>query len=282
MKVKNILLPTDFSENAWNATNYALEMFKDEECILHLLNTYTPAIIHSRFMAVNTEGRLLEDTCHAASELGLQKLLDRLHLKTNNPKHQFRTISSFNLLTEQVKETVEELAIDMVITGTQGASGFKEIFLGSNAVRIIRSVKTCPILVVPESTNYKPPKQIALATNFQRSFDASVLEPLKNLAKQFNAVVRIVHISEKKQLDKYQQSNLDILKEYLSGVVSSLHWMPYFSSKADVIKTFIEELDIDILAMIHYSHSFLEELTREPVISKMAFHTNIPLLTIPE
>ena len=42
--MKNILIPTDFSENAWNAIEYALALFEKEECNINLLNTYTPAI----------------------------------------------------------------------------------------------------------------------------------------------------------------------------------------------------------------------------------------------
>jgi len=280
--MKNILLPTDFSENAWNATEYALDLFKDDECIFHLLNTYTPAIVHSRFMAVNTEGRLLEDACHSASEKGLKQLLNRLSRTIKNPKHQFNTISSFNILTEEIKEAVEELHIDMIITGTKGASGLKEIFLGSNTVRIIKSNMACPVLVVPETYKFEHPKEIALVTGFIRNFDASVIEPLKQIAVHLGASVRIMHINEKEQLNKYQKSNLYTLEEYLSEVPTSVHWMPRFSSKAHVIQTFIEELGIDMLAMVHYKHGFLQELTREPVIKKMAFHTSIPLLTIPE
>ncbi|WP_373282945.1 universal stress protein [Aquaticitalea lipolytica] len=35
--MKNILLPTDFSDNSWNAIKYALQLFKDEKCTFHLL-----------------------------------------------------------------------------------------------------------------------------------------------------------------------------------------------------------------------------------------------------
>ena len=42
--MKNILLPTDFSENSKNAIYYAKELFKDVACKFHLLNTYSPAI----------------------------------------------------------------------------------------------------------------------------------------------------------------------------------------------------------------------------------------------
>ena len=51
--MKKILLPTDFSDNAWNAIEYALKLFKDEVCTFYLLNTYTPAVYNIEYVLVN-------------------------------------------------------------------------------------------------------------------------------------------------------------------------------------------------------------------------------------
>ncbi len=47
--MKKILLPTDFSENALNAIDYALQLFKDEKCAFFILNTYTPMIYNYEY-----------------------------------------------------------------------------------------------------------------------------------------------------------------------------------------------------------------------------------------
>jgi hypothetical protein len=36
--MKNILIPTDFSENAWNAIVYAASLFKKNECSFYLIH----------------------------------------------------------------------------------------------------------------------------------------------------------------------------------------------------------------------------------------------------
>ena len=77
-------------------------------------------------------------------------------------------------------------------------------------------------------------------------------------------------------------SNKDILLEYVSSVSHCLHSMPYFASKSDVIEFFIKEFDIQLLALVHYRHGFLEELVKEPVVKRIAFHTPIPLLVLPD
>ena len=155
--MKNILLPTDFSKNSLNAAKFAIEFFKEEECAFHLLNTYTPAIVHSRFMAATIHGGLLEDNVRSESESGLEEFLNQINTYYKYPQHSFNCVSSFNLLTEEIKELVEAKDIDFIVTGTKGSSGFEEVFLGSNTVRIIKAVRTCPILAVPEDFEYIKP-----------------------------------------------------------------------------------------------------------------------------
>ena len=128
--MKNILLPTDFSENAWNATRYAIELFKDEPCNFHLLNTYTPAIVHSRFMAASVHGGVLEDSIRSQSECGLQEVVDKIMLECKYPDHNFNTASSFSLLTDAILDLVQTEDIDIVVTGTKGAPGLRKFSWG--------------------------------------------------------------------------------------------------------------------------------------------------------
>ena len=278
---RNILLPTDFSDNAWNATQYALSLYKGKPCNFHFLNTYTPAIVHSRFMATTAYGGAVEDNVRNCSEAGLEKLRQEIISGGADPAHEFHTYSSFNILSEEVKELVAEKSIDLVVTGTKGASGLDEIFLGSNTVRIIKSVRQCPVLVVPEDFTYRKPARIAFATGFKRSFRPDIIQPLLDLAKNLEAAIHVVHIDEK-ELDKYQETNKELLAELLSPVAHRFHGIPYFTSKSDVIQYFLNEFEMDMLALVNYKHGFLEELVREPVVKRVAFHTQIPLLVLPE
>ncbi len=191
-----------------------------------------------------------------------------------------KTISSFSILTEAIKEVVENEGIDYIITGTKGATGIDEVFMGSNSVRIIKGSKDCPVITVPKEYDIRIPEQIAFATDFKRSFNPRVLDPLLNLAKSFDSSVHIVHIQEDEKLDKFQQANMEVLLNYLGPLQSKMHSMPYFASKSDVLEHFLEENSIDLLAMVNYRHGFLEELIREPVVKRVAFHTKVPLLVL--
>ncbi|MAO15420.1 universal stress protein [Flagellimonas marinaquae] len=281
--MQKILIPTDFSENAWNAIDYAMQLFRNRRCTFYLLNTYTPVIPSSRFMAKMIDGVRIVDAVRENSEQGLNKTVRRIQTKYGNPNHSFETISSFNLLVEEVKDIVETFGINLVVTGTKGASGVDEVFMGSNTVRIIKSVRKCPVLAIPYHFEYVTPTEIAFATDFNRFYTTSELEPLLDLAKMFKATIRIVHVQYGiKALTELQQFNLNMLRRYLNDVEHYVHTVSELNSVSHTLETFSKELGIHLLAMLNYQHSYMEKMTREPIIKRTAFHTQIPLLVIPE
>lgn len=281
--MQKILIPTDFSENAWNAIDYAMQLFRNRRCTFYLLNTYTPVIPSSRFMAKMIDGVRIVDAVRENSEQGLNKTVKRIQTKYGNPNHSFETISSFNLLVEEVKDIVETFGINLVVTGTKGASGVDEVFMGSNTVRIIKSVRKCPVLAIPYHFEYITPTEIAFATDFNRFYTTSELEPLLDMAKMFKATIRIVHVQYGiKALTELQQFNLNMLRRYLNDVEHYVHTVSELNSVSHTLETFSKELGIHLLAMLNYQHSYMEKMTREPIIKRTAFHTQIPLLVIPE
>ncbi|MEM7485265.1 MAG: universal stress protein [Bacteroidota bacterium] len=281
--MQKILIPTDFSDNAWNAINYAMQLFRNKRCTFYLLNTYTPVIPSSRFMAKMIDGVSIVDAVRNASEQGLTKTVDRIKSKYGNTNHSFETISSFNLLVEEVKDIVDAFEINLVITGTKGASGIDEVFMGSNSVRIIKNTKRCPVLAIPQYFDFITPSEIAFATDFNRFYTMSELRPLLDLAKMFQATIRIVHVQYGiKALSELQQFNLNMLRRYLSDTEHYVHTVSELNSVSKTLEIFSQELDIHLLALLNYQHSYMEKMTREPIVKRTAFHTQIPLLVIPE
>ena len=234
-------------------------------------------------MATTFSSGQLEDGVSDNSERGLKNVLKKINQTFNYPKHSFKTISSFSLLVDEIKDIVEKEAIDLIITGTKGASGLEEVFMGSNTVRIIKSIKNCPVLAIPQFFEYITPTEIAFATDFNRFYTQSELQPIIDLANSFKAAIRIVHVQyEIKALTEIQQFNLNMLRKYLSECEHYLHTVSELNSVSKTLEVFAEELEIHLLAMLNYQHSYVEKMTREPVVKRLAFHTQIPLLVIPE
>ena len=275
--IRRILFPTDFSDNSWSAIVYALKLFKDEFCTFYFLNS---AALHASTMS-NFSNKLLKKMEEDAMN-ELIALKELAETSDANANHTFQIILSSKDLKSAVKKAVKEWNIDLVIMGTKGASGSKKIFFGSQTIHVLKSLKHCPILIIPEEYDFIAPTQIAFPTDYNRFYDIKELKPLLQLALLHNSKIRIVHLNYEEELNDIQDYNLTVLKSYLNDYEYTLHWMPKYAKKATEINDFIEELGINILAMIKYKHSFIEKIIKEPVIEKIGFHPIVPFLVIPE
>jgi len=268
--MQNILVPTDFSNNAYHALYYATKLLKTRECNFFLLNVYE-------------ENKNTDDGDHLQekSNARLERTIGRIQKNDKNTKHTFRLISQNGKFIKVVHSLIDQLEIDLVVMGNKGKKSSIPIFLGSTAIKTLESVKKCPVLTVPKKAEIKIPKEVAYATDYKRPFDAKVIEPIRFMTSLWGAAIRIVHINEEEQLNEFQQSNQNKLMAYLDSVEHSFHWTPNFISKTKVIQIFVEEMGIDIIAMVNYEHGILEKMLREPVIEKMIFKIDIPFLVIP-
>ncbi|WP_421151085.1 universal stress protein [Seonamhaeicola sp. NFXS20] len=211
--------------------------------------------------------------------LELKELAEACEVGAN---HNFQIILSSEDLKTAIKKSVNKLNIDMVIMGTKGATGAKEFFFGSNTIRIIKKLKLCPVLIIPEEYDFVTPTQIAFPTDYNRYYSNKELKPLRELANLYDSKIRIMHINTEEELNDTQEYNLEALKSYLNNYEYTLHWMPDYANKTTEINDFVEELKIDMLAMVNYKHSFIEKIINEPVIKKIGFQPNVPFLVIPE
>ncbi len=280
--MKNILVPIDFSNNAYNALYYTTQLFKKVECRIYLLNVYsedTPVLSHNRQKGKNRN--LLVQLEEEARE-GLDQAFHRINLDAVISKQRRETILRNGYLPEVITEIVDEFDIDLIVMGNTGSTEAIPVFMGSNVIKTVKARPACPILVVPREKECEIPFEIAFATDYNHNYDAQMMDPLTFMAKICNAAVRVVHINVEGRLSTIQKANLNTLREYLRDIRHTIHWMPDFSSKTEVINTFINELGIGMLAMIYYRHGFLGGLMRERVIKRISFEVDVPFLIIPE
>ncbi len=279
--MKRILIPTDFSDNAWNAVLYAKELFKDVSCEFQILNTYEVKPVSLTTTVSSQKIGYLYESLKLESQEGLKMILDDINNAKPDSNHVFKTISKSGSLLDAIRNLTVDNHFDMIVIGTKGATGAKEVFLGSNTHKVIRNIQSCPILVVPEDSFFEEISAIGFATNFERLYYKAEIKPIVNLAKSQDATVRMIHVYDKPGLNTIQNYNSSTLDEYFKHIKYDFHVIHDFSTLEHAIQAFIDELEVDIIAMINYKHSFIERITREAVIKKMTFHTSIPFLVIP-
>lgn len=278
--MRHILLPTDFSDNSWNAIKYAVQVFRDENCVFHLLNTYTPIIFNVEYVLGYPAQFGLGDAVRNTSQENLQDLVAKISEEfPNNSKHQFETLARFNTLISGIKEFIEKQPVDLIVMGTQGATGAKEVLFGSNTVHVFNEIK-CPVLAIPSNFEYINPTNILFPTDLEVSYKDTALHLLKEIAVSHNSRVNAMHVSAGYDLTEKQSLN----KLELETMFRHTSYFLHETSDMDVteaINKFQTHLKINLLVMINNKHSFFENLFFKSKLKQIGFHLNVPFLVIP-
>lgn len=277
--MKRIILPTDFSQNALNANRYALRLLKDQECTFYLMNTYTPAIYQSEYV-LHSPGQIgLGDIYQSESQEQLEKLQKDLQQEFKNPKHTLMTHSAFNILVDEVISMTENEKANFIVMGTQGASGAKEIFLGTHTVHVIKKSKK-PVLAIPAEYSFTMPTSILFPTDYEIDYQEDELSVLLDIANMTGAEIHVLHIASGFGLTDAQKKNKAALEQILAPLNSRFYDVPS-QEIIEGINNFQKEHKVDLLAMVQNKHTFLERLFLEPIIKKIGFHVSIPFMVLP-
>ncbi len=279
--MKRILLPTDFSKNAWHAIQYALYLFERVPCKFYILHAHqvSPSGLIS---TINKERdtRLFEITAEEATRK-LKKIVDRLIRINKIPGHEFEGIMEHDVLLNAIGRNIIDKDVDYLFMGTQGASGLKEVFLGSNTVNVIKHIHHCPVMAVPNTFEYGRQKKILFATDYRHLFQRAELEPLIAIAEITGSTIHVVHINEEEKMDKEQEQLKALLKGFLKKVDHQFEDLDYHPTLSARLTKWAEDSHTGIIAMINSRHGFFSRLVREPVVKKIAFRTHVPFLVLP-
>ncbi|GAB4157537.1 MAG: universal stress protein [Winogradskyella sp.] len=280
--MKNVLLPTDFSENSWNAIKYAIHFFNSSKCgfyVLHVnsLNNIISQDDNLTFDAYNPENTYTKITKHK-----LRRFVKRIsNIEPNKNSHRFFILTETGFFIDSIRKIVTEKLIDFIVMGTKGASDLNEIILGTNTADVITKVK-CTTLAIPEKAEFTPPKEIAFPTDLNLTYNLDVLHPLVEIINNFKASLRILHINKnRKYLNGYLDENITLLEDYFTNIESSFH---YFNDKKveDAVHYFVESKNIDLICMVAKNLNYFQQLFFHSNIDKVSYHTDKPLLVLHE
>ena len=277
--MKKILLPTDFSDNAWNAIKYALELYKNEKCNFILLNTYSPIIYQVEYLQASSTQLQVLEIVKETSERKLLESIASIKATFNNPNHTFTHISAFNTLTAEVNQLYEGNTMDLIIMGTKGATGLKEVLFGSNTVHVLKNAK-CPVIAIPSDFSFESPHEILFPTDYDIDYQKNHIQPILDISALYNTRVNILHVLEGDHLSETQEKNRKKLENYFKTTAYLFHIMKN-QKVAEAISKFQLKARINLLVMINNKHSFFENLFFKSTINQIGFHLNVPFLVIP-
>ena len=281
MKVLNVIVATDFSNEAYGALFYVTQLLSSKHCTFHIINSYDDLTSANKTQNIIFLGKKEVTRLRNTSLEQLSKTIHKIKLDNENPLHEFKSISMRGTLASILSQSIDDLQIDLVIMGSKGKTSVKEVFMGSNTLKVANTIHNCPILAIPKEIAYAPLSEIAFVTNFKRKWTLQTLAPLKLLASVANAQIIVLQISKGKILSQKQIFNKNTLAKYLLHIPHCFEEVMEYGDKANVIQNFLSERKIKMLAMAHHKRFFFERLFREPVIQDMSIYTKTPFLILP-
>ncbi|MDC8003778.1 universal stress protein [Aureisphaera galaxeae] len=277
---KKILIPTDFSRNAWGAICYALELFKNEECDIYILNCYdldqytAEELASSPFSKSKHRQALLEK-----SENELKKISQRISFRDESPEHVYYYLSSEKNLIPAMKDVIERKDIDLVVMGTKGKTDSLNVAFGSNAVMAMEKIRNCPVMAIPPGILFSEPNEIVFPTSFRTHFKRRELQYLIEIARITNAPIRVLHVRQELELDEEQKNYKALLEEYFEGLEYSFHTLENTSIHV-ALRLFVQSRESEMIAFINKKHTFFNTVFNQPMVKKIGVDSEIPILAM--
>lgn len=272
--MKRVLLPTDFSDNARSAIEYAIGMFSYIEVQYVLLNTYSePHSNHEMMVSIT-------DLLQSESIQGLNREKEYFCGKYSSDLLDLEIRSEYGDLSYVINRIVESDKIDFVVMGTTGATGLKKMLTGSNAADVVKKAR-CPVFAIPEGVRYTPPDHIALATDTETFSDISVFSLLKEIVDQYQSGLTVVNIQPEVAMTEVCRVGDIRLQQVLKSIPHDYFHIEHNNVLEGLIR-FVSEHEIDLLVMLAHQHTLFQRVFRLSLTKQMSMLTRIPLLVLHE
>lgn len=276
--MRTVLIPTDFSNSAMHAIDYALNLYKCERTNFYFLHAYADEVYGPFKTNGKTPIEERKKTVENNTDKSLKDLTQKLAAREYNPKHNYETLSVFDTLVDAVNDFVNKINVDLVIMGTKGQTADKNITFGSHTVQVFKYVQ-CPVLAVPLDHKYQQPKKILFPTDYMLPYKRRELKLLNTLASEFKSEIHCLYISDFEDLSFRQVDNQRFLKESLGNAFLFFERRPT-TNKAKAIMDYIQKNNINLLVMVNSRHSFLEDMLYRSTVDEMGLRLKLPFLVM--
>jgi nucleotide-binding universal stress UspA family protein len=276
---KRILIPTDFSRNAFNAIKYAMALYKREFCEFIILHTYYHSGYSKDNFLIPEPSEKAHKAAKESSEERMNKLKQQMGLYEKNNKHDFQFKSEFGSFFEVLKKTIEKEDVKLVVMGTRGETDDNTVILGSNTVNAMEKIRNCPVFGIPANTVYKDPNEIVFPTSFNTHYKEKELETLVEISRLTNAPIRILHVKKGKKLTEDQEENKALLERILDAAEFTHHKL-YNIDLQEGVRCFVQSRESEMIAFVNKKHNFFGSIFSNPMVKELGMHTNVPLLAM--
>ena len=271
--MKKILVPTDFSEQAENALKVAAQLakkFDSEIYLMHMLElpmqemdvmNAPSALPEALFFMKLAQQRFVE-----------MKAQDYLKdIKVHDVVKNFPSFSS-------IIDTCHELNVDMIVMGSHGTSGFIEMFVGSNAEKVVRT-SDLPVLVIKSNHAEFTIDRFVFASDFNND-NKETYRQATEFAKAFGAKMYLLMVNTANNFVPTAEANKRIhefIKDY-DFTDYTVHIYNDESVESGVLN-FAKEIDADLIGISTHGRQGIAHFFNGSIGEDVVNHAKRPVIT---
>ena len=273
--MKKILVPIDFSDEAKYACKVASQIAKktnSEIILLHMLDIPSEAIdpIDSNNLKGGAQAIFYMKTIHKKFE----KIKNSSFFEGVKITEDVKFHKAFDGVIEESKKH----NVDLIVMGSQGATGLKEMLVGSNTEKVVRHSEI-PVLVIKHDVENFEIKNIIFASNFSEEIKKSFLNVIR-FSEIFDATLHLLYINtihnfEPTRVSKERLERFIVdftLKNYTLNIYNDI-------TIEEGILNFGKEANADMIAINTHGRSGLSQLFSESISKELANHALRPIIT---
>jgi len=272
--MKSILVPTDFSDCAQQATEVAVRIAGRLGAQLHLL---TCPNIPEGWEELSPQQR---DMQPAAQQLINNATMRFAELKKAYPDKEIVTSYSSGNLVQAIKKYLDQHGIQFIIMGSHGASGKNEFFIGSNTQKVVREVH-CPVLVIKEPIEDINFDKVVFASSFHENEREAFLK-FKEFVKPFVPEIHLVEVHTSSLFDPPYILSQQAMEEF-RGLCSPFRCETHIFRNFSVdqgIRTFAEKIGAKLIGVSNHHRHPLRRMLTGSNVEALVNHSEIPVLSI--
>lgn len=271
--MKNILVPTDFSEEAENALKVAAQLakkFGSEIFLTHILELPLNQLSSLSSQTELPEAMFFMRLAHQRFE----EVLDKDYLEGVTVYEHVEYRKGFGNINDICKE--EE--IDMIVMGSHGADGFKEMFIGSNAEKVVRSSKV-PVLVIKNNHDQFDVDNLVFASDFKNDSKETYAQASK-IAEAFNAKLHLLMVITASNFLTTNEAEKRI-REFIAGTSFENYSLNIYNDESieSGILNFSKTVDADLIGISTHGRQGIAHFFNGSISEDLVNHANRPVMT---
>jgi nucleotide-binding universal stress UspA family protein len=264
--MKRILVPTDFSKHAEYALKVAAQIAKKNDGEIFLIH----------MLELPTSGNDAISTAHEIPELMLFKnaAVNKLDSEMNSSFLEGIKVMAF----EGIVKNGKAHNADLIVMGSHGASGFQEMFIGSNTEKVVRN-SDIPVLVIKRDEDPFSAQKFVFASDFSEEAKKP-FEKAFAFAQGFGAHLHLVNINTPNNFKSTKVAQ-QIMSEFLIGIdTSAISSHIYNDVNVEKgILHFAKSIDADLIGMSTHGRKGLSHFFNGSISEDLVNHAKRPVIT---